>query len=356
MRERCPVAFSTFLGWSLFRHSDIVGVLADSELYSSISNHRAVPNGMDPPVHTHFRQALEPMFHVERMTAFEPHCRRTAAELVGDLMAASEFDFVSEFAQPFSMKALCAFLGWPPDAWKSLLGWTHGNQAAALSRNRKDGKALALEFAGYVERALQTRRRSGAQVGDDFTDHLMRIEVEGEPLDDEDIVSVLRNWTAGHGTVAAALGILMYFLADNDDAQKQLRAEPALLPAAIEEILRADGPLVANRRTTTRGVEIGGRTIGAGEKLTLNWIAANRDDRVFSDPGKVRFNREHSANLLFGAGIHDCLGAPLARLEMRAAMEELLARTSSIKLGAVQSNKRDVYPGNGFSRLPVRLL
>lgn len=183
----------------------------------------------------------------------------------------------------------------------------------------------------------------------------MRTEAEGQPLSDEDIMSILRNWTAGHGTVSAAIGIVVQYLAENGEAQLRLRAEPALLPAAIDEILRADGPLVANRRTTTSEVEIGGRTMAQGEKLTLNWIAANRDPGVFCDPTSVRFDREPAANLLFGAGIHDCMGAPLARLEMRVGMEELLARTSLIEPGVGQNSEREVFPSNGFARMPLHI-
>lgn len=354
MRERCPVAYSDFLGWSMFRHEDIVGVLADPGVYSSASTHHAIPNGMDPPEHTWYRRVLEPYFTRERMAAFEPHCRRIAMKLAQALRMRQEAEFVTEFAQPFSVATLCAFLGWPAETGESLRSWTHGNQEAASSRNREAGAALAHEFAGYVKEALQARRQITMHSSDDVTASLMGTEVDGEPLSDDDIVSVLRNWTAGHGTVAAALGILVLRLAEHPDAQQQLRGEPALLPAAIDEILRADGPLVANRRTTTRDVEIGGQKIGSGEKLSLNWIAANRDGRAFDDPDAVRFDRVPAANLLYGAGIHDCLGAPLARLEMRVAMEELLAGTSTIELGSAYSLKRAIYPSNGLVQMPIR--
>lgn len=112
---------------------------------------------------------------------------------------------------------------------------------------------------------------------------------------------------------------------------------------------------MANRRTTTRDVEIEGRKIAAGESTSLNWISANRDGRTFDDPAAVRLDRDPADNLLFGAGIHYCLGAPLARLEMKIAMEELLARTTTIELGAADLPRRHIYPSNGFGELPVRL-
>lgn len=357
MRERCPVAHSDFLDWSLFRHQDIVAVLTDPETYSSTTRHRAVPNGMDPPEHTRYRDVLEPYFRPEAMGALEPHCRRIAVDLIRSLLARgeAEAEFVADFAQPFSLKTLCTFLGWPPTMWENLRGWTHGNQEVAFTQNREAGAALASEFRGYVTEALRVRRGAGVVASDDLTTGLKGSMVAGAPLSDADIVSLLRNWTAGHGTVVAALGILVYHLAAHADVQQQLRREPMLLPAAIEEMLRADGPLVANRRTTTRDVAIGGRKIGAGEKLSLVWIAANRDERTFADPDVVRFDRDPGDNLLFGAGIHYCLGAPLARLEMRVALEELLAHTTTIELDTTEPPKRDAYPGNGFPSLRVRL-
>ncbi len=355
MRERCPVAYSDFLDWSLFRHQDIVSVLAEPATYSSASPHRAVPNSLDPPEHTRFRGVLEPYFRPEQMRALEPRCRRIAGDLVQGLGARAEVEFIRAFAQPFPFQTLCTFLGVPSETWENLRGWTHGNQEAAFSQDREAGAALAREFAGYVTEALRVRRAAGGRGRADLISRLMGTTVAGAVLSDEDIVSLLRNWTAGHGTVAAALGILVGYLAEHADVQQQLRREPARLPAAIAEILRADGPLVSNRRSTTRDVEIAGRKIGAGEKLSLNWIAANRDERTFDDPDAIRLDRDPGENLLFGAGIHYCLGAPLARLELRVALEELLARTTTIALGATERRRRDVYPSNGFAALPVRL-
>jgi cytochrome P450 len=354
MRERCPVAYSDFLDWSLFRHQDIQGVLTDPTTYSSASTHRAIPNGMDPPDHTRYRRILESDFQPEQLSMLAPHCRRIAVDLAQALRTRDDAEFISEFAQPLALKTHCAFLGWPLADWEYLRGWTHGNQAAAFSQDRAAGAALAREFAEYITNGLRTRRAAGTAARDDLTTRLMRVTVAGGPLSDEDIVSILRNWTAGQGTVAAALGILVFHLAEYPDVQQRLRGEPALLPSAIDEILRTDGPLVANRRTATRDVEIGGRQIGAGAKLTLNWIAANRDARTFDHPDAVRFDRDAGDNLVFGAGIHYCLGAPLARLEMQVALEELLARTTTIRLGT-PAPRRDTYPSNGFQTLPVRL-
>ncbi len=355
MRERCPVAYSDFLGWSLFRHQDVSRVLADPATYSSAAAHRAVPNGMDPPDHTAYRGVLEPYFQPDQMQALEPRCRQLAVDLLQGLRGRDDVEFISAFAQPFAFQTLCLFVGWPAATGEQLRGWAHGNQAAAFSHDHAAGATLAHEFAGYVTEALRVRRAAGGTAPDDLLSRLMATTVAGATLSDEDIVSLLRNWTAGHGTVAAALGIVVGYLAAHADLQQQLRQTPARLPAASEEILRADGPLVANQRTTTCAVAIEGRPIAAGEKLTLQWLAANRDGRVFDNPTAVQIERDPAANLLFGAGIHYCLGAPLARLELRVALAALLAHTTQIALSTTEPLRREVYPGAGFQALPLRL-
>ena len=157
------------------------------------------------------------------------------------------------------------------------------------------------------------------------------------------------------GTISAAVGILVHYLAEHPDLQQRLRAQPSLLPAAIDEILRIYGPLVANRRITTRPVEIGGRKISAGERISLIWISANRDGRVFEDPEAYRQDRDPNANLLYGAGIHVCPGAPLASMEMRVVMEALLALTTRIDPSPNRQPTSAVYPGSGFATLPLRI-
>ncbi len=353
MRERCPVAASDLLGWSVLRHADVMRVIDDLATFSNASRHPAVPNGMDPPEHTRYRTALEPFFDPEPMAAFEPRCRQIAREHAERLVAQGEAEFVSAFAEPFALQAACAFLGWPPITWISLREWNHGSQDVALSGDRERGAEIAREIAEFVIGQVRERRERGAPADEDVTTRLMATEVDGHTLTDEEIVGSLRNWTAGHGTLAGAIGIVAMHLAQDLDLQRRLREDPSLVAAAVEEIPRADGPLVANRRTATQDVEIEGRQIRRGDKLSLNWIAANRDPRVFDDPDAVRLDRDQSGNLLYGAGIHVCMGAPLARLELRVAIEELLARTTAIEPGPTPP-RRDAYPSNGLAELSLR--
>lgn len=353
MRERCPVAHSEFMGWSLFRHKDIATVLADPVTYSNVSRFQAIPNGMDPPAHGRYRKALDAFFDQEQMARLEPRARETAANLLVPILFGGEVEFIDTFAMPFAFKTLCVVLGWPEQQWECLGGWTHDSQMAALNSVPGAGKALASLFSEHVKANLALHRASPNGAAD-ATYALLRTEVDEVRFDDDQIVSVLRNWTAGHGTVVAGLGILVLHLAQEFELQDRLRSDPSLIPAAIEEILRADGPLVANPRTPTREVEIGGRIIPKGEKLTLMWIAANRDPRAFDDPDGVKIERSNEASMVWGQGIHLCQGASLARLEMRVALEELLARTKRFEF-AGDAPRRTAYPSNGLAALPLRV-
>ena len=183
----------------------------------------------------------------------------------------------------------------------------------------------------------------------------METEVDGNRLSDEDIVSILRNWTAGQGTVSAGIEILTLYLIEHPEMQATLREKPELIPAAIEEILRADGPLVANRRTTTQAVDIGGRSINAGEKLTLMWIAANRDSRVFDDPADVRLGRDQSANYLFGARASMIAWVPRSRrLEMRVASKSSFRERKRSNPAAMLHLSEPVTQAMGLASLPAR--
>ena len=357
MRERCPVAFSDYLQWSVFRHEDVVRVLNDPATFSNAaSRHLSVPNGMDPPAHTEYRRVIEPYFEPARMQAFEPACRAIAADLVQALLGRDEVEVIAELAQSFAVRIQCAFLGWPADMHEPLRLWTRKNQEATLAQDRAAMAEIARELTGYVEELLRARREGGAESADDITASLLRIQVMGKPLRDEEIVSILRNWTVGEvGTISAAVGILVQFLVERPHLQRELREQPSLLPAAIDEILRIHGPLVANRRITTRPVEIGGRKLEAGERISLIWIAANRDGRVFEDADAFRLDRDPAQNLLYGTGIHVCPGAPLASLELRVLMEELLRRTSRIEPIPGKAPTLSVYPASGFAVLPLRI-
>jgi cytochrome P450 len=357
LRRRCPVAHSEYMGWSLLRHADVMRVLLDHSSFSNaVSRHLSVPNGMDPPVHTAFRRIIEPYFEPQRMQAFEPRCRQIAADLVARLPSDGEVELMGTVAREFAVWIQCAFLGWPDHLHESLREWIRTNHEATLAGDRAALAAVALAFDDHVRTLLEERRRRDAEMAEDATDSLLRARIGDRPLTDEEIISIVRNWTVGElGTIASCVGILAHYLADNPALQRQLREQPAMLPAAIDEILRIHAPLIANRRSATRPAKFDARTIEAGERISLIWASANRDEAVFGDPDEFRLDRDPALNLLYGAGIHVCPGAPLARLELRVVMEELLCATREIARLPGKAPVKAAYPASGFASLPLRI-
>lgn len=358
LRQRCPVARSELMDWSLLRHADVVRTLLDHDTFSSTvsSSHVSVPNGMDPPLHTAFRRMINPYFDAAAIRAFAPVCRQVARDTVHALPKGGEVELMEGLARPFALRVQCAFMGWDPAVLEPLSDWMKRHQAAAARGDRAAMSELAREYDGHIRMILEHRRALGAEAPDDVTTRLLRETIDGRALIDEEIVSILRNWTVGElGTIAASVGILGEYLAARPELQQQLRAEPTRLPAAIDEILRIHAPLIANRRVTACPVEIAGRHFDAGERLTILWASANRDEAVFGDPDAFRPEQNAASNLLYGAGIHVCPGAPLARMELRDVMEELFVATRSITLVPGKVAPRAVYPASGFVSVWLRM-
>ena len=357
VRSHCPVAHSEQLNWSLFRHEDVTRVLHNPSDYgNAVSSHLAVPNGFDPPEHTAYRHVIDPYFNPQRIAKLEPVCRNIAVRLIAGLPRDREIQFAEQFADVFAIEVQCAFLDWPMELHEPLLRWTRKNHAATLSGNKTAMSAVALEFDGYIRDLLAESRKDRTSTRDDAVTLLSKERIEERLLSDEEIVSILRNWTVGElSTISACAGILAHYLAERPQLQQQLREQTSLLPSAIDEILRIHPPLISSRRKTTKAVEIGGCQLAAGERITIMWASANRDEAEFGDPDEFRLDRDPAKNLLYGAGIHVCPGAPLARLELRVVMEELLGRTKSVAMISDKKPVRAIYPASGFSSLPLRI-
>lgn len=357
MRERCPVAYSDYLGWSLFRHADILQAVTDHEAFSNVvSRHPSVPNGMDPPEHTIYRQMIERYFTRQRVDALEPVCRQIALDLVESLRNGSSCDVMSDFAEPYAVRVQCGFLGWPESLHGPLRQWVRKNREATLAHDKDAMASIALEFDSHIRTQLETRERADAAASEDITTDLMRQTIDGRRLEHADIVSILRNWTVGElGTIAACVGIIVHFLAENQDVQAWLRNDRASLPLAIDEILRLNGPLISNRRTATRPVVIGDRMIAAGERVTVIWASANRDAAVFEEPDQFRPDRDQSQSLLYGAGIHVCPGAALARMQLGVVLDALLSGTGPFSLIHGRESVRAVYPAGGFASFAIQI-
>ncbi|MGM0449976.1 MAG: cytochrome P450 [Pseudomonadota bacterium] len=355
MRHECPVAWSEYQHWSLFRHKDVMRVLHEPETFSNtVSHHLSVPNGMDPPEHGHYRRIIEPYFSPDAMARFEPTCRGIARELVQALPENGTTDVIPAFAEDFALRIQCAFMGWREDLHESLREWLHRNQQATLSGDREAMAQVAVDFDSTIRSLLAERREADDQAPGDTTTALMNETVNGRPLTDEELVSILRNWTAGEvGTISASVGIIMHALARNPELTMRLQDHPEERDGAIDELLRRDAPLMSNRRVTTCPVTLGGRRIEAGERLTILWASANRDEAVFGEPDAIDPGSNATSNLLYGAGIHVYPGAPLAKLELGTLFEELLYWRPHFRPADNSEPRRAHYPAGGFSSLPL---
>lgn len=353
MREGCPVARDVEGHWTLFRHADVRRVLLDHETFSNrVSRHISVPNGMDLPEHTPYRELIEPYFNEQRVAWFKPLCRAIADELASQLQGQAEVEIMADFALPFALRAQCAFMGWPQDLQEPLRSWMQRSQQATLEQNRPELGSLAAEFEAIIGEQLAQRRQSEAASDADITSELMQEQVNGRLLTDEEISSILRNWTVGEvGTLAAAIGIIAHYLAEDPELQQQLREQPEKLYYANDEIQRMHNPLLENRRRATCPVELGGRQIAQDERVILNWVAANRDPAVFPEPDRFAWDRNPTDNLLYGAGLHVCPGAPMARMELVEVIDSLLQHSSRLQLAPDKQAVLARYPATGHAQL-----
>lgn len=354
-RAACPVARSS-RGITLFRHADVVAAAADPVTFSSAaSGFRQVPNSLDPPEHAAYRAVVDAFFTPGRMRMLEPKLQAIARELVAGLPRGVTIDAVTDLGYPFAVRAQVEWLGWQ-GIEQDLLAWMADNHAATRSEDRSRTAAVAAAFDALVAAQVRRRREQGDSAHQDPTTELMQVMVNGRRLPDSDVVSILRNWTAGDlASMAAALGVVLHFLSTRGEVQAELRAGAGDLPAAIDEMLRIDDPFLANRRVTTREARVSGYVLEPGTRIYLNWTSANRDETVFTDPDAYR-PREHAPhNLVYGTGLHACPGRPLATLELVIAVRTLLATTSRIELATDAEPVRETYPLGGWSRLPIRL-
>ncbi|HJV25175.1 MAG TPA: cytochrome P450 [Aromatoleum sp.] len=361
LRPRHGVVRNVDGEWVLLRHELVVLAALRDDLFSSaVSSHLHIPNGLDSTEHTAYREPLDRFLTPEALAAFHDRFRQVAADLVASLPRDVAVDAVSQVGVRFAVRAQSAWLGWPADLEDRLVAWVAENHAATRSGDRSWMRQVAESFDELIRSVLEPRR--GAARDDDethdVTTQLMRTKVNGRPLTDAEIVSVLRNWTGGDlGSIAQCVGVLVHHLATHPAVQDRLRAgvSDAEIDAIINEILRIDDPFLSNRRVTTCPVTIGGVELPQGARVKLNWTSANRDEAAFGDPDAMDPQRNADRNLVYGIGRHACPGRWLATLEMRIALKELLAATSSIALEQQQPAERAVSPVGGWAKVPVVL-
>jgi cytochrome P450 len=358
LRARCPVAHENG-AWVVLRHAEVVAAATDPATYSSnVTGRRAIPNSLDGAEHAAYRALVERYLTAERVARQEPSCRAHAVAIVDALPRDATVKTIGGIGVPYAVRSQSSWLGWPPELEDELVAWMQDNHAATRSGDRARTVEVAERFDHLIRTLLDARRDRPAA---DVTGELLEETVAGRPLTDEEVVSVLRNWTAGDlGSLATSVGVIVHFLAANPAVQREVRAlvdaaDRAGVEAAVEEILRIDDPFVANRRVATRTVQLGGETILEGDRVLLNWTAANRDPLAFGDPDEYDPAGHAQANLVFGIGPHLCPGRGLTLMELRVIVEELLARTSWIEPAPDRPAVRETPPVGGWARVPVVL-
>ncbi len=369
IRPQSGVALSSSGAMVLLRHAEVVAAAREPKVCSSaVSRFLQLPNGLDGEEHAAFRRLIEPYFTEERMAALEPGLRAVArgvcAEMVGEGGVAGagpvRCDAVGDLGARFAVRAMTRWLGWPGELEPTLLEWMADNQAATRSGTLEATADVARRYDEIIQSVLEPRRGGGAAEGqpEDVTAELMSDETLGRPLRDEELVSVLRNWTGGDlGSIALCLGVVLHYLATHRELQDRVRSGVSRgeLTAIVDEILRIDDPFVANRRVTTCPVSLGGIQVPQGQRVVLNWTSANRDEQVFGDPDRFDPVGNAGKNLVYGMGPHVCPGRPLATLELCVAVEEVVAAFADIALDPEAEAERSLTPTGGFASVPVVL-
>ena len=300
------------------------------------------------------RRLLDPFFAPARMSELEPVLRQVAADLLADVPRGKVVDAVDDIGAPFAVRGQSGWLGWPTELEAELLDWMADNHAASRSGELSRTAEVAERFDAIIRGIIAPRRAAGDAAPADVTTELMRL-LEDEP--DEVVVSVLRNWTGGDlGSIALCVGVLVHWLATHPhDLEHWRLASDRDLEMAIDEVLRIDDPFVSNRRVATTDGEIAGQQIAAGDRIHLNWTAANRDPRVFGEPESFDPRRNAPHNLVYGTGPHVCPGRPLATVELRVFVQELLGHVRSIAVAPGHAPERELPPVGGFRSVPVVL-
>jgi cytochrome P450 len=374
-RAVAPVQWHEGLGlWLAFTHPESNAVLRDRRLgriwqdkapgerFESFNLiHRNAILEMEPPHHTRLRRLISTAFargHVERL---RPWVEDLAGRLVDDLLEESAgsrpVDLLTGMAEQLPVAVIAELLG-VPDADRHLLRpWSNAivkmYEYERTRQREDDAERAADEFVAYL-RGLAAERRKNP--GDDLVSHLVTVrDADGDKLTEDELVTTcILLLNAGHEATVNVTGNGTLALLRNPDQLQRLRDDRSLLPTAIEELMRFDSPLQLFERTATEDVEIGGITVGKGQKIAALLGSANHDPAVFADPETLDVGRTENPHITFGAGVHFCIGAPLARVELQATFGALLDRTSSIELGG-EPVRRPEFVIRGLAELPVVL-
>jgi cytochrome P450 len=363
LRADAPVVRNTFAGgyYVLTRYEDILGAYQDPETFTTNAvtvfepdpSYRWIPHMLGGDEHRQWRRALGPYFSPKAIGALDDRIRGRAAELTDALAARGECDVIADFSFYYPTTIFLGLMGLPPDdlprfmAWESSILHSNGSTPEEVERNRMAAMTAVFDYF----RTVVTERR--ARPGDDLISHAIGFEVDRRPVSDDEVTSYcFFMFMAGLDTVAAALGYALYHFATHPGDRQRIVADQALIPAAIEEILRVYAFTIPARKVS-KDIEVGGCPIAAGSMVQLPIRAATRDSSAFAGGADVRIDRTPNNHIAFGAGPHRCLGSHLARHELIIALEEWHKRIPAYRL-ADAAAIFEVGRSSGPDSVPLR--
>jgi len=365
LRDESPAYHDDDLGfWALSRYDDVVRALHDPDTFCSrfgitLEEGSALPMLLttDPPDHTALRRLVSRAFTPRRVADLESAIRKLSIGYLDRLRDGAAADLIVDYAAPLPMDVISRLLGVPDGDQEELRGWSD----ALLHRAEGDmevtpaGIDAAYQLYKYFSAFVADRRAGPGD--DDLAGALIAAESDGEQLTDDQVVGFLFLLIiAGNETTTKLLGNCLLAMQRFPTERAKVIADPARVPDAVEEILRYEGSTQVMARTLTRAVELHGRKMPRGDKVLLLLGSANRDERVWDHPDAYDIDRSWPTHhLAFGHGIHVCLGAALARLEMRVGLEEFLGRHPGYEIDERALER--VHSGNvrGYARMPIRL-
>ena len=353
LRGSCPIPHTDRRKstWMPLRYEDVTAIAHDVEHFSSVKvavipadedadpvefegpnlAYGLPPISSDPPLHTWTRRLLLPWFSHKRVESYMPMTRELCRGLLDSFADTGRADAAADYAQQIPVRVIAHILGVSPDLSDTFTGWVRDvlEFADDEERRRRGVEGLLHYFVAELE-----QRR--AEPGDDLLSALLTAEVEGQTVDDGIVLGMAALvLIAGVDTTWSAIGSSLWHLATHPDDRKRLVAEPELMATALEELLRAYSP-VTMAREVTEDIVYAGCPMRAGDKVLMNFPAANRDPEAFADAGEVVLDRTHNRHVAFGSGIHRCAGSNLARMELQVALEEWLARIPDFSLAQGQ--------------------
>ena len=356
--------------WSIVRYDDVLTVTRDFETFSSerrgiflvddigvpLDIQRLQMISMDPPRHDRLKKIVGKAFTPNRVAEHEDHIRAIVTHVLDQVADRESFDLVADVARPVPARVIGDMLGTPPSDDAKLVHWTNVFTAFEDPEVRKqwdDTQAVLTEIIDYCGKQIVARRDAPT---DDLLTALMRAEVDGEKLDDFEIaVFFILLMAAGNDSTRATYSGIMKSLLEQPAILQRLIDDPSLIGAAVEEGLRMYPAFAFMARAATRDVELHGQQIKEGDRVLLWYLASNRDETKFDNPHEFDLDRpnrdEHQA--FGGRGRHFCLGAALARLELRVWLEETIARMPDLRLDGEPTRVRALFL-NQFNSIPVR--